>query len=246
MLGRLFGWSPREEPFTVFEPKHFTRQEEVNTFVMSYYREPKPELVWQLLDFLGTGDDLRCKGGPGLVGFLAEFLATHPERVRGLSRLARSKSRLLENVFRDGRRLSRFGERALILRIDTVHFHNRFWCALHLEPFSPPLNDLFWGAYYASGDTRYLDRLIEHMRLVEEQQDPIIFLAGATARWSLGCHACSDPMVCRYLESVKSNHELGTRNHIELVLSVDPRGFVEHMQRTFEERGWGQSPQGMA
>ena len=229
MLRRLMGWlrPAGPEPATIYQPKAIYRSDHVDSFLSTYYLKPMPELVWQVLDFLGTGDNIRnCV--PGTIGFLSEFIAEHQARKAQLKSLASSKSAMLKVAFSDAVRLSRRPGRAL-----------------SSQGHSGQLNDLYWGAYYASGNPCYIDRVVDEMRFLDESSDPRLFLTGATARWSLASHAVTHESVRQHLEEIRASREDRIKELVNEVMTSDPPQLWAEMEATCKERGWyraGTSP----
>ena len=62
---------------------------------------------------------------------------------------------------------------------------------------SPILNDMYWGAFFASGDVSYIDKLIDKLQYINERENKDLFLAAGTAKWSLGSNALFHPKVNR-------------------------------------------------
>jgi hypothetical protein len=220
MFQRLFGWlrPAGPEPATIYHPKLINDFEQVDSFLSTYYLKPMPELVWQLLDFLGTGDNGQ-QGLPAIAGFLSEFLVAHPGRKAQLKSLAYSKSVFLRNAFLIAVRLSRRPGRGLAIKGHAGY-----------------LNDLRWGAYYASGDPRYIDRLVDEMRFSDESSDPFLYLAGATAKWSLACHAITHESVNQHLQALSREGRIG--EFIDEVLTCNPSLLQAEMEITCRARGW--------
>ena len=72
---------------------------------------------------------------------------------------------------------------------------------LDLTGHSASLNDMYWGAFFATGRTVFLQKLVDQLRYVEEREDEALFLAGATAKWSLASNAQSHDLVRWILKS---------------------------------------------
>ncbi|GGZ66380.1 hypothetical protein [Mesonia mobilis] len=81
-------------------------------------------------------------------------------------------------------------------------------------------NDMNWASYFATGNLKYLDNIISNISYDNEREDIVLFLAGASAKWSLCSNANQDEVVKKYLESLKDKNE-----NIKEILDNDPRYF---------------------
>jgi hypothetical protein len=86
------------------------------------------------------------------------------------------------------------------------------------------LNDMNWSSFFATGNTKYLDNIISHIPYVENRIDVNLFLAGATAKWSLCSNSRQNDTVNKYLNSLKNKNPL-----LNEILENDPQYFREAM-----------------
>lgn len=73
---------------------------------------------------------------------------------------------------------------------------------------APPtvdINEMLCYSYYASGDNKYLDKLLELAKDNEERVDETKFMIGANALWCLATIRAEDIEVKKYLESLPEN-----------------------------------------
>lgn len=92
-------------------------------------------------------------------------------------------------------------------------------------------NDMNWSSYFSSGKTKYLDHIISNIPYVDERSDVNLFLAGATAKWSLCSNARQHATVKQYLIS------LGDKNkHVIDILNHEPGYFREQMIGIIKEQ----------
>jgi hypothetical protein len=50
---------------------------------------------------------------------------------------------------------------------------------------------MYWGAFFASGNTDYLKKLIDQLHYVDERDDFSLFMTGVTAEWSLAARGAT-------------------------------------------------------
>ncbi len=90
---------------------------------------------------------------------------------------------------------------------------------LTLRGHSPELNDSYWGAFFASGNPAYLRKLVDQLRYFDERDDLALFMAGASAKWSLASNAESHVIVRSTLETAKRNADTRTQELITELLA---------------------------
>jgi len=57
------------------------------------------------------------------------------------------------------------------------------------------LNDEYLGAFFASGDKQYIQRVVDQLALVDDREDENNFFVGGTAKWALAGISRSAPQV---------------------------------------------------
>lgn len=72
-------------------------------------------------------------------------------------------------------------------------------------PETPDVNEMLFYSYYANGDTKYLDQLLENAKDNEERVDLTKFMIGANALWWLATIRAEDIEVQKYLEKLPDN-----------------------------------------
>ena len=87
---------------------------------------------------------------------------------------------------------------------------------------SPSINDMRWGAFFASGDTRYLSRLVYEMEYYDRDDSLKSSLTVASAKWSLCSNAIQFSEVKNYLENAKDTCNKYLRSQIEETLNSSP------------------------
>jgi len=67
-------------------------------------------------------------------------------------------------------------------------------------PLSAQKNDMNWACYFATGDTKYVQNLLDVAAHYGERKDKDLYLVAATAMWSLASNS-RFPEIRRYLQS---------------------------------------------
>jgi hypothetical protein len=142
---------------------------------------------------------------PPYVGFFSEIFAANPDELPRWQPLIDRQNTHLKEVL----------ERALALR--------RAGGVLTLQGHSPELNDMYWGAFFASGDSSFTRKLVEQLRYCDERSDFQLFATGVSAKWSLASKAQSHVMVLLDLQAHKLNSpDQRTRELIAELLDQGP------------------------
>ena len=89
---------------------------------------------------------------------------------------------------------------------------------------SVALNDMNWSSFFATGNTKYVDNIITNISYSENRSDINLFLAGATAKWSLCSNGHQDKVVKQHLTLLKDKNKI-----IEDILNKDQQYFREEM-----------------
>src|ERR1700680_3180547 len=161
---------------------------DVSAFIQEYYLRPQPELIAGLIDALHpTGYLEKETAIPPLVAFFSEVFAANPDRL----------SQWQVRIEKQDKQTKIALERALSL--------SKVGGVLKLEGHSGELNDMYWGAFFASGNPDYLKKLVDQLHYVDERNDSYLFMTGVSAKWSLASNAQSHILVRSTLETAKVN-----------------------------------------
>jgi hypothetical protein len=164
-------------PAAAQENPEFRTLDDVSNFVQTYYQQPRPELIADLIRALQSiGLAQRPEAVTPLVGFFSEVFAGTQ------SRMTEWRAIPLEDDAT--RRL--LGDALTIARTGGV---------LNQPGHSAELNDMYWGGFFATGNTAFLQKLVDQLPYYDERDNEALFLAGATAKWSLAANARSQPFV---------------------------------------------------
>jgi hypothetical protein len=183
-------------------PPSFKTPEDVSAFVQTYYQRPRPELVGGLIEaFYSTGLAERANAAAPFIGFFSEVFAANPAGVPEWQALGAKRGGSVRDVLERAVAFSKAGG------VTTIGGH------------SPSTNDLFWGAFFASGRPEFLQKLADQLRYFRERDDLMLFMAGATAKWSLASNAESHPLVRSTLEGPTLVADQVTRDIIRELLT---------------------------
>ncbi len=142
--------------------------EQLNDFAENYYLTPTPELISSALRFvsrLGAAWQVENEAA------LTAFFNCAFNRYKG------------EWHVRWRNDIRQFTPRNQVLFTTLLeHGPNRI---LVQVPPSAVKNDMYWGCYFATGDKRYLEAVVNGLNYLGERRQRDRFLMAATAKWSL-------------------------------------------------------------
>jgi hypothetical protein len=181
-------------------------QEKKDDDLQSFFQRPSSSRLTEIIKKLDSDSTLSSdpNSQAPIIGFLTVALARYRDHQDAYLKLAsglKSSQNLVFFCFR------------LSQKKDTI---------LHWTGHHPSLNDMFWGAYFASGDTRYLKRLVSEMALCERTDSLMLFMTGSSAKWSLCSNACQYPEVKKYLTDAIKTSPNNLLPYIKETLELSP------------------------
>ena len=93
---------------------------------------------------------------------------------------------------------------------------------LNSSGHSAQLNGACWGAFFATGNPKFVDKVVDQLRYFDERSDEALFFSGATAMWSLATNSRTYTAVRSAIDSAKINADKRTQDLIVELLSDDP------------------------
>lgn len=153
----------------------------------SYYYAPDKAIVSKTIDYLNAGIydadvfELRLKA------FYSALFGVNPAiKAEYDKKKGKIKSAELADMM----------ETISMLNIEDVYAN---------APETPDVNEMYCYSYYATGDIKYLDKLLERAKDNEERTDLDKYMIGANALWWLATIKVDNPIIQQYLESKKDN-----------------------------------------
>lgn len=179
--------------------------QDVGAFMQTYYLQPRPELIEAVVDALPSTGFLRQPGNEATVmGFFSEIFAANPDRLAHWQIVMAKQDTQTKAALDRALRVSKTGG------------------ALTIEGHSAEVNDAYWAAFFASGDSKFIYKLIDQLRYFDERDDFQLFGAGGTAMWSLASNAQSQPRVKQAIAEAKGGADKRTQELITELLGKDP------------------------
>jgi hypothetical protein len=192
---------------------------EFEDFMGSYYLHPRPELVGQAIEAIEPSGVLRLITAVGpLTAFFSEIFLANPSRTAAWETLIARQPEMTRHMLNQALAWSRSGGVARI------------------EIKSPDTNDLYWGAFFASGNPIYVKKILQLVPLADERDDFMVWATGATAKWSLASNASQHPLVRSILEAEKQTAGTRMQAVISELLIGDPERFKQEMTDLYKKQ----------
>ena len=193
-----------------------TTAAELDAFMNVYYLKPRPELIGQAIFGLGpTGITTNVTAQGPVTAFFSEVFAANPSRITQWEQLIEQQPPFAKQMLHRAVEWSKAGG------------------VLALTGRSAEMNDLYWGAFFASGNPAYVKKLLEVVPFADDLDDFNLWAAGSTARWSLASNAQQHDRVRSILEAEKSTADKRMQEMITEMLTGDPGRFKLQMQETY-------------
>lgn len=199
--------------------KQISTETELGIFTNTYYLHPQPELIAQAISFLSSSKILKKNrnAGPPTLGFFARVFGDNPESVAEWKKVIKKQDRKTRKLL----------NRAIKTELETLLSETETGAAL---------NDMYWGAFFASGERQYVDRLIGQLKYLGERHDINRYIAAATAKWSLSNNAKRHPDVKLAVEGMKNGNNPEHSDIAEDILSMEPKTIQDEMTAVLKEQ----------
>ena len=199
--------------------------EDLDRFMNKYYLAPQPDRIADAMLMLTTSGVLQIPEAVGpITGFFSEVLLTTPARASEWQSVIAKQGGFARSV------------------LDSAMSWSKQGGALKLPGRSGQMNDIYWGAFFASGNPVYVKKLLEIAAFAEERNDFNLWTIGATAKWSLASNSRQHPVVHSILEDAKGSADKPTQDLIDDILKRDParmrREMFEFRDRQIRAGKW--------
>jgi hypothetical protein len=202
------------EPASTEAKAHWT-PEAFESFVQSYYQNPRPNLIPSIIAYLNnTGIPHSWSEAPPLLGFMSAVMIANKQR------LPEWKAAVGQTT----------GNTNALLKVAIQNAENgASLTGFDPNKADPAQNDMCWGAYFATGDEQYLRAIAQRLAYLGERQNLMLFMTAASAQWSLASNALQHQAVKRFLEGARTTAPPALRPAIEEALNTDPGVFQDRM-----------------
>ncbi len=209
-------------------PPDLNTRDDVGAFMMTYYLQPRPDLIAGLIDALHLTGFVQKTAVSSVIGFFSEIFAANPDRIPNWQVLIAKQDQQTKAAL----------DRALAV--------SKAGGVLNIDGHSAELNDDYWGAFFASGNPKFVNKLVDQLKFFDERDDFNLFMAGGTAMWSLASNAQSRPGVRTAIEKAKLTADKRTQDLITELLAQDPERIKQELMEIINKQKqtgkWGGRP----
>jgi len=204
----------QSRPKLISAAKEITSRDQVEEWLTYYYQHPRPDLLVSAVRFMSKDGWLKKSGAAApVVAFLSRVFVANPDKIKGwvtdleddsedeketvATALWMVDDDKAQEILRSMTKgvAAAFQEKVKSLRV------NRPPDLLHGEINTPQFLDALWGSFFATGDERYVQRLISALPMLETKGDVMTVLIGGAAKWSLTSNAFQHPKVMEVCEA---------------------------------------------
>lgn len=190
-----------------------TTERNFSNILQNYYVYKDKDLVDKTIDFVNHSTITYQKIEPILSGFFGALFLSDKEVKKSFEsnfdKIEKQEIRKLMMILSTSNR-------------DTLYSKTKV---------TTEFNDRNWASYFATGNLKYIDNIIANVPYENERTDLSLFLAGASAKWSLCSNAKQDELVKKYLTGLKDKNE-----NIKEILQEDPQYFKNKMVQIIKEQ----------
>ena len=188
------------------------------TELWNFYRQPSYTLLTNIILSIDVDPNFRTdkEAQTTLMAFFAVAIERYPEKFNSLNALSDSLKNV-KKLLREALALSRKKDAILNWR---VH--------------KPVTIGVLWSGYFASGEPRYLKRLISEMSLCDRNDSIVVTETGFGAKLTLSMYARMFPEIKQYLEEALGSSSANLSPHIHDAIYLSPRQIAERMKERAE------------
>ncbi|MBI2417966.1 MAG: hypothetical protein HYV28_08700 [Ignavibacteriales bacterium] len=106
---------------------------------------------------------------------------------------------------------------------------------LNINAHDPNLNDFYWGAFFGSGGKEYIERITFELDNMRDRINADLYLAAASAKWSLCLNAQRFALVRQHLQEIKTDAAPSVKREIDSLLTMKPGEIKEEMIKVLKE-----------
>jgi hypothetical protein len=199
--------------------------EEFDQFVNKYYANPHPERIAGAIVTLTSSGVLQIDAAVlPITSFFSEIFLANPERLPEWTTVIDKQPGLARAV------------------LDSALAWSKAGGVLQLPRSVQLVGDLYWGAFFASGNPAYVKKLVGLAGFASEQNDALTWAAGSMTKFLLARNSRQHALLRSILEDEKRTADKATRDLINEILTTDPQWMQKQMfafrDRQFRSGKW--------
>jgi len=181
-----------------------------------FYHQPSYSVLTSIIRSIDVDPGTPSHKGtmPAIMAFYAVAIQRYPDKIKSLNDLSDDLANT-KMLLRDAIRLSQ--------NRDAI---------FNWQERKPITIDMLWGAYFASGEPRYLKRIVSEMLFIDRTDSLNVTLTGFAAEYTFAIYAQMFPEVKQYLQDAMGNASPNLIPHIHEALYMSP----EHIREEAMER----------
>lgn len=175
--------------------------------ILGYYKNSNPSQLSELFKFF---DKNSLISNQKYIWYTAVFLhllsKKYPEQKSHLEKLALEHSKELERIF----------------TYSANHSLNEILQPLQKDPHVL-LNDMYWVCFHVTGDTKYLEHLLSHLKYIKDPSQSARYFVGQTAKWSFTANFPHDASIKQFVEKAASQETGELKSILTDILNKSPQ-----------------------
>jgi hypothetical protein len=204
-------------------------------FAQTYYQHPQPEAVEDFIRvFQSEHVADRPGAGPSYVGFFSELFLMNPDRMHDWEAVISKQHGQTRTVLEQSIAVAKTGGMTALPHQAAIDVAKADGVPTIGQAAAE--NDMYWGAFFASGRAEYLQRLVDQLHYCDERDDQMLFVAGVTAKWSLASNAQHHQLVHDTLAGRALVADQRTRALIDELLAEGPQMVKQEVAAALREQ----------
>lgn len=195
-----------------------TNETELNNFFYYYYLVPQPDLVLEAIKFIGNQNYASKKSSNKMILLFFSCVFSQNES---------KKDEWQKEIENQDNKTKAFFSEAMDKNVSEL---------LGETKTSPLFNDMCWSAFFATGDTSYIHKIINNLKYIGERKNKNLFFTAATAKWSLASNARIHPKVEATLKKLKDSNDPEIKKMARDMLNKTPERIMKEMNKVVEKQ----------
>ncbi len=209
------GYGPMHEPSGPL--KDIKTQMDLENWTTYYYLYPQPDLTVKAIFFSEQVGFMDCPNAAApLIGFFGQIFAANPGKLQAWVQDLKPLKQIHKNIIYTALWLANTNESktqaAILLKqlapdmqASITKSTAKHVAVEHMEINSPAVLDMLWASFFATGDERYVKRIMSVLPWFgsSEHNGAKTLIAG-TAKWSLTCNARQHKRVLQICEKERN------------------------------------------
>jgi hypothetical protein len=214
-LALVLNCASQSRPALIVSAKDVTTEEQLNEWLTYYYLHPRPDLTISAMHLMSKDGWLsKTNSETPLAAFFAQVFSRNEDKVTDWLTELDASTEDQEKIGALALWMAHTNNAQQLLRLMATKgslSHQSYMKKLladdHPPDFlkdavsSPGFLDSLWGSFFATGDERFVQRIIGTLPLLKSEENAQDVLIGGAAKWSLTSNAIQHPKVLEICEA---------------------------------------------